>query len=235
MYAHELDAPLIAQEPAAVETTRATRARRFDEWGIPPDDRAELRDVLNDFTDGLGEPPDVEVIADGATFTVAGRKLTAHHTPGHAAGHLVYSFTDKMGVQAAYTGDALLPRYTPNVGGADVRADRPLDRYLEALRWLASADFDRAFPGHQSPIDDPTGRAEEIIGHHRTRSRRVLEALEVHQPADAWTVSAHLFGDFSGIHILHGPGEAHAHLDHLTRTGDVARTNAGYVLADDAD
>jgi glyoxylase-like metal-dependent hydrolase (beta-lactamase superfamily II) len=234
VYAHELDAPLIAHDPTAVETTRATRERRFEEWGIPPDKRAALRDALGDFTDGLGDPPDVEPLSDGETVTVAGRTLTAHHTPGHAAGHLVYSFTDEQGARGAYTGDALLPKYTPNVGGADVRVAQPLDRYLETLRWIVDADFDYALPGHRSAIDSPASRAQEILDHHRTRSQRVLEALASHQPADAWTVSAHLFGDLSDIHILHGPGEAYAHLDHLTRTGDVARTPSGYVLATDA-
>jgi glyoxylase-like metal-dependent hydrolase (beta-lactamase superfamily II) len=233
VYAHELDAPLIAQDPATVEATQATRERRFEEWGIPPDKRAELRDALGDFTDGLGDPPDVEVIADGDSVTVAGRTLTVHHTSGHTAGHLAYTFTDETGARGAYTGDALLPKYTPNVGGADVRVERPLERYLETLQWVADADLDHALPGHRAPIDDPAGRAQDIIDHHRTRTERVLDALAVHQPTDAWTVSAHLFGDLSDIHILHGPGEAFAHLEHLTRTSDVVQTNVGYVLPED--
>ena len=41
----------------------------------------------------------------------------------------------------------------------------------------------------------------------------------------------HLFGDLEGIHALHGPGEAHAHLEHLARAGVVSDTAAGYRLA----
>jgi hypothetical protein len=55
----------------------------------------------------------------------------------------------------------------------------------------------------------------------------------VSKPADAWTVSAQLYAEPSGIHILHGPGEIHAHLDHLTRTGDVVQTTTWYVIADE--
>jgi hypothetical protein len=51
----------------------------------------------------------------------------------------------------------------------------------------------------------------------------VLGVLNEHGPCDAWTVSAHLFGDLENIHILHGPGEAWAHLNHLERHGVVAR------------
>jgi hydroxyacylglutathione hydrolase len=114
-----------------------------------------------------------------------------------------------------FSGDALLPRYTPNVGGADVRVDRPLGEYLETLSGVVDRDFAIAWPGHRDPIDDPTGRAIEIATHHRERTERVVAILREHGPVDAWTVSAHLFGDLSKIHILHGPGEAYAHLDHL--------------------
>ena len=36
-------------------------------------------------------------------------------------------------------------------------------------------------------------------------------------------MSADLFGELESIHILHGPGESHAHLEHLERAGDVVR------------
>ena len=45
-------------------------------------------------------------------------------------------------------------------------------------------------------------------------------------------MSAHLFGDLSAIHILHGPGEAYAHLDHLAAHGIVERTNEGYRIVE---
>jgi glyoxylase-like metal-dependent hydrolase (beta-lactamase superfamily II) len=234
VYAHELDAPLIGQDEDAVAEARQLRNRRFEEWNIPPDKLAELRAFLGDFTDGSGEPVDVDLFSDGAEFTVAGRTLTARHTPGHAAGHAVYTFEAEDGGTAAYTGDALLPKYTPNVGGADTRVERPLEQYLDTLEWIVERDFTYALPGHRSPIDTPTERAREIIDHHRTRTQRVLEVLDEHGPADAWSVSAELFGTLEGIHIMHGPGEAYAHLDHLTRRGDVEETPDGYVLASDS-
>lgn len=50
---------------------------------------------------------------------------------------------------------------------------------------------------------------------------------------DAWTVSAHLFGDLDGIHVLHGPGEAYAHLEHLRDAGAVVITDRKYELVRD--
>jgi len=80
------------------------------------------------------------------------------------------------------------------VGGADIRLDRALEKYIGTLHEIVEADYSRGWPGHRSPIDDPTARAEYIIDHHEERSWRVLDALRQHGPCDTWTVSATLFG-----------------------------------------
>jgi hypothetical protein len=46
-------------------------------------------------------------------------------------------------------------------------------------------------------------------------------------------VSAALFGDLDEIHILHGPGEAYAHLAHLAAAGVVERRGRQYALTTD--
>ncbi|MXR22160.1 MBL fold metallo-hydrolase, partial [Halobacterium sp. PCN9] len=67
--------------------------------------------------------------------------------------------------------------------------------------------------------------------HHDERTERVLAAVDELAPATPWEVSAELFGDLSRIHVLHGPGEAYAHLDHLVHEGVLAETSDGYVRA----
>jgi glyoxylase-like metal-dependent hydrolase (beta-lactamase superfamily II) len=131
-----------------------------------------------------------------------------------------------------FAGDALLPRYTPNVGGADVRVDAPLAAYARSLARIVERDFDAAHPGHRERIDDPSRRAATILDHHRHRTRRVLDVLADRGPATAWEVSAALFGDLVEIHVLHGPGEAFAHLDHLADAGVVERDGTDYRLVD---
>jgi glyoxylase-like metal-dependent hydrolase (beta-lactamase superfamily II) len=131
-----------------------------------------------------------------------------------------------------FAGDALLPRYTPNVGGADVRVDAPLAAYARSLARVVERDFDAAHPGHRERIDDPSRRAATILDHHRHRTRRVLDVLADRGPATAWEVSAALFGDLVEIHVLHGPGEAFAHLDHLADAGVVERDGTDYRLVD---
>ncbi|MFB6153146.1 MAG: MBL fold metallo-hydrolase, partial [Halodesulfurarchaeum sp.] len=78
------------------------------------------------------------------------------------------------------------------------------------------------------PLIDPRGRAIEIRSHHEERTARVLGVLQEASPLTAWEVSDALFGHLENIHILHGPGEASAHLDHLVHAGIVERTEEGY-------
>ncbi|MGQ4554708.1 MBL fold metallo-hydrolase [Halobellus sp. GM3] len=250
VFAHEADVPLIARDDDAVAELEDLRIRRFEQWGIP---EAKLEELL-EFRDGFetvgGEPAAVDPLSDGDRVAAGDGELTVHHLPGHAAGLVAFAFEttdgganagDVDGVNAdevpngsteAFVGDAILPQYTPNVGGADLRVDRPLEQYIDSLDRLIECDLDWAWPGHRDPIEDPSERARVIRSHHVERTRRVVEALREHGPGDAWTVSAHLFGELESIHILHGPGEAYAHLDHLERAGVVERDDWTYRLVD---
>jgi len=230
VHVHGADAPLVAGDPDAWERMSDRQETYFEQWGMPEHKREVLREIL----DGVAwreDPPEVTTIEGGETFSVNGRMLTAVHAPGHSAGLCMFE-VDTDGEDAVLTGDALLPKYTPNVGGADIRVERPLEQYLETLRAIVDADYDRAWPGHREPIEDPTARAEFIVEHHEERAWRVLDALRRLGPADAWTVSDDLFGDLEAIHILHGPGEAYAHLSHLERGGTVRREGTEYRLAE---
>ncbi|WP_049922872.1 MBL fold metallo-hydrolase [Halopiger djelfimassiliensis] len=227
VYVHGADAPLVEQDADAVDALEQRRREYLDSWGVPDDAQAELLSFLDATAHIEGDPADVTPIEDGTTLEVGGRRLETVHAPGHAAGLCCFEID---GGDEAFVGDAILPVYTPNVGGADVRVERPLEKYLTTLETIAERDYDRVWPGHRDPIDDPTGRARTIADHHRDRTANVLAVLRNHGPADPWTVSAHLFGDLEGIHIVHGPGEAYAHLDHLRHEGIVEREGDEYRL-----
>ncbi|WP_135830302.1 MBL fold metallo-hydrolase [Halorussus halobius] len=238
VYVHEADAPMVESADSTHAEEIAERDL-FERWGTPDEKAAELLDFLDLHAEIQGDPPTVETFADGDRFEVGTAELEAVHLPGHAAGLTGFAFDgdgDQGGDQPRelLSGDALLPKYTPNVGGADPRVEDPLGTYLDSLARIVDGDYARAWPGHRDAIDDPAGRAREIIDHHRERTERVLEVLRERGVADPWTVSADLFGELSDIHVMHGPGEAWAHLDHLDRHGVVERTDAGYELVDDA-
>jgi hydroxyacylglutathione hydrolase len=226
VHVHEADAPLVAQEPAAMEAQEDRLRRCIDQWGMPEDAREELLGFLGGSAGIQGDPPELTTFEDGTTFDLGSVELSAVHMPGHAAGLAAFAVDGRDGAEL-FSGDALLPYYTPNVGGADTRVDDALAKYLDTLDAVVARDYSRAWPGHRGPIIDPPGRAADIVAHHRERTERVLEVL-ADGPATPWAVSAALFGSLSAIHILHGPGEAHAHLAHLASAGIVARDGRRY-------
>ncbi|ADJ15853.1 MBL fold metallo-hydrolase [Halalkalicoccus jeotgali] len=232
VYAHAADAPLIEQRAEALAELDERRRELFNQWGMPDAEREELLAFLDSHQEIMGQPADVTRISEGDRIETGEMALETLHTPGHAAGLCCFAFEGDG--PEAFVGDAVLPVYTPNVGGADVRIDAPLERYVDSLRTLIERDFERVWPGHRDVIDEPAERARYIVSHHRERTERVLGVLE-DGPADAWTVSAELFGDLEGIHVMHGPGEAFAHLDHLERAGHVEREDAEYVLTTEPD
>lgn len=234
VFAHEADAALVAGDPAAL-TERSERLRRATtEWGMPEGKREDLLAFLDSNAGIRGEDVDVSAFSEGATFDIGSVELRAVHMPGHTAGLTGYAFAGAAGKEL-FSGDALLPYYTPNVGGADVRVDGALAAYLRTLAGIVEADYARAWPGHRGPIIDPAGRARDIVEHHRERTERVLSVLGS-GPATPWEVSAELFGSLSAIHILHGPGEAYAHLEHLEDAGIVTKTGRAFErVASDPD
>ena len=239
VYVHEADAPMVESDVAGHEAEIEER-NLFDEWGMPDEKAAELLDFLELHDDIRGDRPTVETFADGDRFDLTEVELEAVHLPGHAAGLSGFEFGGDRG-RELLAGDALLPKYTPNVGGADPRVEDPLGTYLDSLGRIIESDYARAWPGHRDPIDDPAGRAREIVAHHRERTERVVSVLRERGAADPWTVSADLFGELENIHVMHGPGEAWAHLDHLEREGFAEKredgeyelTGAGRELAED--
>jgi len=230
VFVHEADAALVADRGSAREDLRDAQAAALRDWGLPDAEREDLLSFLGEHYDLAGGTADVTELADGDTVALGPYGAEVVHLPGHAAGLAAY-VVEREGRREAFVGDAILPKYTPNVGGADVRVERPLARYLESLERVQSLDLDRAWPGHRGPIFAPSERARDIAVHHEERTARVREAVADLAPATAWEVSAELFGSLSDIHVLHGPGEAYAHLDHLVHEGVLRETADGYVLA----
>jgi hydroxyacylglutathione hydrolase len=225
------DAALIAGDPHAWRALRDTLNARFDTWGMPDAKRATVLDEMVTLRQDRSHAPTVDPFDEGVRFTFDWGTLETIDLPGHTDGHAGFVHRRPHGTDLS-CGDALLPVYTPNVGGADVRTDDALATYIATLDRIAAAGYTRALPGHRHPIEDPTARALAIRDHHLDRTANVLDVLADGSPASVWEVSAALFGDLDGIHILHGPGEAGAHLEHLRTRGVVQRVEDRYRLLD---
>jgi glyoxylase-like metal-dependent hydrolase (beta-lactamase superfamily II) len=229
--AHPADAPLIERDKTQVAEFKRRWAESIDQWGISQTNDTDLLDYL-DYHNMYAEPgPAVTPIHDGARLRFGRDHLTAIHLPGHTAG-LCGFVVDREDGPELISGDVLLPHYTPNVGGTDLRLDQPLETYIRTLKLIIEQSFTRVWPGHRDVIESPSERAQEIIEHHRDRARRVYAIVDEHGPVNVWETSIRLFGDLEGIHLLSGVGEAHAHLIHLMNHGIATKGDDGYTVTE---
>jgi glyoxylase-like metal-dependent hydrolase (beta-lactamase superfamily II) len=174
--------------------------------GLP----AEHGDTMRSAGDRLAEwvrfAVDPEALVPGET--VDGWEIL--HFPGHADGHLALL---RDGVLIA--GDALLATISPNIGlYPDSRPD-PLGDFLASLRTIVELGPRVAFAGHGPPIEDPAGRARELIAHHDDRLEVARAALDG-TPRTAYEVSIELFPDPLSLGLRRfALAETGAHLEYL--------------------
>lgn len=227
---HEADAPLVAEYATARNRRLDRDARRLREWGVPDALVSGLRDA--DEPSPMPDEHPVVTLTDGAT--VGGVEVV--HAPGHTAGHVVLDAGD-----ALFLGDAVLPTYTPNVGGTDTRLTDALATYLATLdrvreRARAADAPPVAFPGHGSSVE-LLDRIDAICAHHDERVRNAVAALPDRDGdgVTPWAVARSLFGEMRGIHAKMGAGEAAAHLAFAADRGLAERVGVGpdrYVRGD---
>ena len=134
--------------------------------GVPDDEIATFRRESQALGRLVRFARDPEPLAAGDT--VDGWEVL--HVPGHADGHLALV---RDGVLIA--GDALLASITPNVGlYPDSRPD-PLADYLSSLELIERLSPRVAYGGHGVAIEDPAGRARELISHHHHRLEQTAD------------------------------------------------------------
>jgi glyoxylase-like metal-dependent hydrolase (beta-lactamase superfamily II) len=143
------------------------------------------------------------------------------HLPGHADWHRALL---RDGILVA--GDTLLASITPNVGlYPDSRPD-PLGDYLDSLQRIAELAPRLALPGHFEPIEDPAGRALELIAHHDERLEQTAAALDG-SPRSAYEVSLTLFPEpLPSTLRRFALAETRAHLEYLVRRDSAERIDA---------
>ena len=190
--------------------------------GLPEPVAAELRHESRTFGPFIRFARDPEPLREGDR--VDGWDVL--ELPGHADGHICLLKDDVL-----VAGDHLLGAITPAVGlYPDSRPD-PLGDYLASLERTIELAPRLALPGHGDPLEDPAGRAREIVEHHRRRLDETSAALGP-GARNAYEVSVALFGenlDASGRRFA--LAEALAHLEHLVFAGRAARSGDGGTLA----
>jgi glyoxylase-like metal-dependent hydrolase (beta-lactamase superfamily II) len=194
----------------------------FGRHGVPQDVTEELIGQGSIYRPFIRFQPDPELLEPGDAL--GGWRTVA--APGHADGQLMLL---RDGVLVA--ADHLLGRITPTVGLWPASRPDPLGDYLDALEATIALDARVALPGHGDSIDDPAGRARELVLHHRERLDATAAAL-AGEPLTAYDVSFPLFGDDlkPGARRF-AVAETLSHLERLVHQGGARRAESDGVVA----
>ena len=158
--------------------------------------------------------PDPELLEPGDL--VDGWEAVA--APGHADGQLMLH---RDGILVA--ADHLLDRISPTVGLWPQSRPDPLGDYLGALDATIALDPSLAVAGHGEPIADPSGRARQLLAHHRERLEATAAALSA-EPRTGYEVSFPLFGsDLKASARRFAVAETLSHLERLVLEGAARR------------
>jgi glyoxylase-like metal-dependent hydrolase (beta-lactamase superfamily II) len=210
------------------ERTWSSSARQDVTWawlranGVPEAERDEMRTFGRMYREMTRFARDPALVEPGDCLD--GWELVA--APGHADGQLMLL---KDGLLVA--GDHLLPRISPAIGLWPDSSPDPLGDYLGALADLPALVPRLAFPGHGDPIDDPLGRAAELIAHHRERLDQLAAALGP-EPQTGYELSFPLFGpDLTPAGRRFAVTETASHLERLVREDRAEREETNGLIA----
>jgi glyoxylase-like metal-dependent hydrolase (beta-lactamase superfamily II) len=195
--------------------------QRIADWflthGVPRPIAEELIRSGSVYAPFIRYQPDPVLVANGEHLD--GWELV--DAPGHADGQLCL-IKDGVLVSA----DHLLGRITPTVGLWPESRPDPLGDYIHSLERTIELAPRLALPGHGEPIEDPVGRAHELIEHHRERLE-VAEAALTAMPGTGFDLSFRLFGaDLKPASRRFAVAETLSHLERLVceeravKTGD---------------
>lgn len=210
VYLHENDASLVRDYQASQDRRMRTTVQQLRAWGVP---EAIVKEVMRRESTGASMAScNVTDLHDGDEVA----EIRVIHSPGHTSGHVAFLTDEHL-----FLGDTVLPNYTPNVGGTDIRLENPLGLYLWSLVRLLGLR-ETGYPGHGSAVKLDE-RINEIVTHHEDRCREIYDTLEGRETTP-WTIAEELFGEMHGIHAQLGVGEAATHLGYLEAEGYVQRT-----------
>jgi glyoxylase-like metal-dependent hydrolase (beta-lactamase superfamily II) len=186
----------------------------FHRHGVPEDETVELIEQGSLYRPYIRFQPGPQLLDPGDR--VDGWEVVA--APGHADGQLMLL---RDGVLVA--ADHLLGRITPTVGLWPRSSVDPLGDYLDALEATSALGATLALPGHGDPLEDPSGRARELIDHHADRLGATAAALNG-EPRTGYEVSFPLFGDdLKPSARRFAVAETLSHLERLVREGRARR------------
>jgi len=222
---HESEVPAVTDTDPTGDRFANLVSERLDAWQVPADHRPQR----NKHTERRWEIESAAAvgITDGQRIDVGRGELEVIHTPGHTYGSICLKYGP-----ALFTGDHVLAKTSPNVGGGDMRRRGLLKHFIASLDRLIelAPRTDKAYPGHGEPFPHLAPRCKTLKRHHDQRLQQIRSALQNHGPSTVYEVATEIFGELDDFHIVLGCAEAASHLEYLTDLGEVALDNQRFAL-----
>lgn len=223
VYVHQDDWEDVAHFTERRDEVLGKYAKTMLDWGVPKETVETLIELLKKGS-GIASSVKAQALINGQQVSIGREKLEVIHTPGHTQGSACFRYENKL-----FTGDHLLPDYTPNIGATDALIGGMLRKYLQSLMKIRQLDGIEVLPGHGEKIAHHKALIDAIIQHHEERKRAILKILADGRPRSVHQISLELFGSLEGYHVILGAGEAHAHLEELGKVGDVKKHGGQYT------
>ena len=157
-----------------------------------------------------GFTPDI-TLQDGEMIDVAGKPLTALHTPGHIGNHLCFLWGD-----AVFSGDHVMGWATSLVSPPD----GDLTDFMQSCARLQHVAASAYYPGHGAPVADPKARLAWLIAHRREREAQIIAALSA-GPANVADLTQKIYTDVATLLLPAAQRNVFAHLIDLAGQGKV--------------
>lgn len=221
---HELDARVIA----SFEERLVLASKDLDVYwrraGVPPEEREVMRLLYASGKRVFHSARIDRTLRDG---DLVGAGYKVHHVPGHCPGLVCLQVHDVL-----LTSDHVLARITPHQFPQAITAFAGLEHYFQSLEKIRRVGGVRlALGGHEEPIDDVSGRIDEIVLFHRARLERTLALCDA--PRTVYEVARAMFGEQEGYGAILAIDEAGAHVEHLHALGRLRVDNLDEVAAAD--
>lgn len=163
--------------------------------------------------------PGAEHLRDGQVVRTGGLEITAVHTPGHSADHVVFHLASEG---ALFTGDAVLGRGTSFIDPPE----GDLAKYLRSLQRMQELAPRTLYPGHGPVVMRAGAKLQEYLEHRAEREAQVLAAL-ADGPKPIPELVETIYEDYPPEVRPLAARSVLAHLLKLETEGRVARAGSG--------
>jgi glyoxylase-like metal-dependent hydrolase (beta-lactamase superfamily II) len=223
---HESEVPSVVQSDAGGNKFRELVSERMQQWRVAADARPS--DSSSNGQSWEIQSAAAVGLVEGQRIDVGGAELEVIHTPGHTYGSICLRLGDQL-----FTGDHVLQKTSPNVGGGDLRRKGLLKLFLSSLERMIeiAPEIETVFPGHGDPFSELAPRCRKLAKHHRARLEQLEAIVKRSGEMSIYETAVKLFGKMDNYHVVLGCAEAQSHLEYLADEGRVIQNDYLYRLA----